>query len=86
LKFEVRLSKRAHRELLSVEPIVRSRFIQRLEELGEDPFPRGVAKLQGRSDTYRVRVGDYRILYEVLTKERLVLIDKIDYRSSVYGS
>ena len=85
MKFEVRLSKRAHRELLSLESSIRSRIIQRLEELGEDPFPRGVAKLQGRDDAYRVRVGDYRILYEVLRKEELVLVDKIDQRSGVYG-
>jgi len=42
-------------------------------------------KLQGRDNIYRVRVGDYRALYEVLTAERLVLIDKIDHRSGVYG-
>jgi mRNA interferase RelE/StbE len=85
LKFEVRLSRRANRELLSLDPTTRSRIIQRLEELGDSPFPRGVAKLQGRADTYRVRVGDYRILYEVLRKEGLVLVEKIDHRSGVYG-
>ena len=85
MKFEVRLSKRAHKELLSLDSITRSRMIQRLEELGDNPFPRGVAKLQGRIDTYRVRVGDYRILYEVMRKEALVLVEKIDHRSGVYG-
>jgi mRNA interferase RelE/StbE len=85
LKFEVRLSKRAHKELLSLDPSTKSRIIQHLEELEDNPFPRGVAKLQGRVDTYRVRVGDYRILYEVMNKERLVLVEKIDHRSGVYG-
>jgi len=56
-----------------------------LKELKDDPFPQGVAKLQGREDTYRVRVGDYRILYEVLREENLVLVEKIDHRGSVYG-
>lgn len=51
----------------------------------DDPFPQGVAKLQGKDDVYRIRVGDYRVLYEVLEKEGLMLVDKIDHRGSVYG-
>jgi mRNA interferase RelE/StbE len=57
----------------------------RLEELGDDPFPRGAIKLQGREGVYRIRVGDYRVLYEVFRKESVVLVDKIDHRSGVYG-
>jgi len=85
LKYEVRLSKRADRELALLEQSTRSRIVARLEELGDDPFPRGAIKLQGRKGVYRIRVGDYRVLYEVLRKEGLVLVDKIDHRSGVYG-
>ncbi len=85
MKYEVRLSKRADRELLSLESVIKERIISRLEELSEDPFPRGVAKLQGREGVYRVRVGNYRILYEVFNSNRLVLVEKIDHRSRVYG-
>lgn len=85
MKHEVRLSKRALRELESLDSIMRKRIVSRLEELGEEPFPRGVAKLQGRDGVYRVRVGDYRILYEVLHDEKMVLVDKIEQRSGVYG-
>lgn len=49
---EVKLSKRAYREL---DSITKKRIISRLEELGQDLFPRGTAKLQGRDDLYRVR-------------------------------
>ena len=65
--------------------VTKSRVVQRLEELQDDPFPRGVVKLQGRKDTYRTRVGDYRVLYEVRREEGLVLVEKIDHRSGVYG-
>jgi len=85
LKYEVRLSKRANRELALLEQSTRSRVVARLEELGDDPFPRGAIKLQGREGVYRIRVGDYRVLYEVFRKEGLVLVDKIDHRSGVYG-
>jgi mRNA interferase RelE/StbE len=85
LRFEVKLSKRAYRELSSLEMVTKSRIIQRLEELRDDPFPRGAMKLQGRKDTYRTRVGDYRVLYEVRREEGLVLVEKVDHRSGVYG-
>jgi mRNA interferase RelE/StbE len=85
LKYEVRLSKRANRELALLEQSTRSRIVARLEELGDDSFPRGAIKLQGREGVYRIRVGDYRVLYEVFRKEGLVLVDKIDHRSGVYG-
>ncbi|MDG6911433.1 MAG: type II toxin-antitoxin system RelE/ParE family toxin [Nitrososphaerota archaeon] len=85
MKYEVRLSKRAVRELGKLDQIMKKRILSRLEELSEDPFPRGAVKLHERDNVHRVRVGDYRVLYEVLTTERLVLVDKIDHRSGVYG-
>jgi len=60
--YDVRLSKRAHRELDSLGSVMKERIISKLEELGEDPFPRGAIKLQGREGVFRVRVGDYRVL------------------------
>lgn len=85
MKYEVLLSKRANRDLDSLGPALRRRIVLRLEELGEDPFARGTVKLQGRDNVYRVRVGDYRILYEVLSSEKIVLVEKIDHRSTIYG-
>lgn len=78
-------SQRALRELESLDPVTKRRIASKLEELGEDPFPRGAVKLQARDGLYRVRVGDYGILYEVLTDQKMVLADKIDHRSGVYG-
>ena len=85
MKCEVRLSKRALRELESLESATKRRIMSKLEELGEEPFPRGAIKLQGRDGLYRVRVGDYRILYEVLADKKMVLVEKIDHRSGIYG-
>jgi len=54
-------------------------------ELGEDPFPRGVVKIHGEDNTYRSRVGDYRVLYEVYHRQHTILVVKIEHRSTVYG-
>ena len=85
MAYEVRLSKRALRELSSFDSSLQKRIVSRLEELGQDPFPRGTMKLHARGNSYRTRVGDYRILYEVLVGEKMILVDKIDHRSGVYG-
>jgi len=44
-----------------------------------------VVKLRGRESVYRIRGGDYRVLYEVFREEGVVLVDKVDHRSGVYG-
>jgi mRNA interferase RelE/StbE len=85
LKYEARLSRRASKELDSLEKSIQKRILQKLEELQENPFPHGATKLQGMRGIWRVRVGDYRILYEVFSQEGLLLIDKIDHRSRAYG-
>lgn len=84
MTYEVRPPKRALRELGSLDSVTKKRVLSKLEELEEDPFPQGVVKLQGRDGVYRARVGHYRILYEVPSGEKLVLVDKIDHRSGVY--
>ena len=54
-----------------------------VDSLAEDPRPQGAIKLAGRND-YRVRVGDYRIVYAVDDEERLVVVARIAHRREVY--
>jgi len=53
-------------------------------ELSSDPLPRGAAKLAGLKDAYRVRVGDYRILYRVYWEERIIVVFRIAPRRRAY--
>ncbi len=62
---------------------LRDRIAAAIDGLAEDPRPRGSVELAGRND-YRVRVGDYRIVYAVDDDERLVLIARIAHRREVY--
>jgi mRNA interferase RelE/StbE len=52
--------------------------------LAADPRPSGCKKLTGNTDYYRMRVGDYRVLYEVRDRDVLVLVIKIGHRREVY--
>lgn len=64
----------------------RERLRERCERLQEEPFPQEVAHVGSIGDTkvFRVRVGSFRILYEVLHDQQLVVIVRIDKRSRVY--
>jgi len=52
--------------------------------LSENPFPKGCIKLSGVENVYRLRVGDYRVLYELLPGKGAILVVKIDHRRRVY--
>lgn len=52
--------------------------------LGENPRPKGASKLSGQRPFYRVRVGDYRVIYEIQEKILVVLVIKVGHRREVY--
>ena len=56
----------------------------KIEALAENPRPPGARKLAGSEDDWRVRVGDYRVIYEISDKVRIVRIMKVKRRSVVY--
>ena len=62
---------------------LRERIASAIDGLATDPRPHGAVKLAGRDD-FRVRVGDYRIVYAVDDAERLVLVARIAHRREVY--
>lgn len=71
---------RAYRRLQ--EPL-RARFTTAIDDLAHDPRPAGVVRLAGRDD-YRIRIGDYRIVYAVDDDERVVIVARIAHRREVY--
>jgi mRNA interferase RelE/StbE len=64
-------------------PLV-TRIIERIERLASDPFPSQSARLQGAERLYRLRVGDYRVVYEVNTEALRIVILYVRHRREVY--
>ena len=60
-----------------------SRILMRIEELTDDPRQKGCQKLSGQA-RFRIRQGNYRILYEILDEETTVRVIKIGHRKDVY--
>ena len=67
---------------LDAEPL--KRVLKRIERLAEDPLPRQTTKLSGGERLFRLRVGDYRIIYEVDSATRSVTIHYVRHRSVAY--
>ena len=61
-----------------------SRVMERIEKLKTDPFPRETVKLSGTERLYRIRVGDYRSVYEVDTRAKQIMIHYVRHRREVY--
>ena len=80
----VHLPQRVDKELAGVPPHLREPIAKALEDLPHDPHPVGCKKLKGQLRCWRVRVGSYRILYDVLEREHVILILKIGPRKDVY--
>jgi len=62
----------------------RRRLVARIQELAQDPRPRGCEKLSGMRDRYRVRQGSYRVVYSIDDDRRVVVVVKVGHRRDVY--
>ncbi len=83
--FSVEFSNSAKRFLKKADKQLATRLIERVEKLTEDPFPKDVKRIVNKTEkVFRVRVGDYRILYSVFFERNLIFIADIDKRDSVY--
>lgn len=74
----------AERDLKSLEPNVQTRIIQAIRALAAEPRPRGCRKLAGSTADWRIRVGDYRIVYEIDRAARAITITRIRHRREAY--
>lgn len=83
-KYEVRLARRAVRSLASLERREQQRIRAALDLLADNPRPPNCVAMQGEDSVYRVRVGDYRIVYEVIDAVLLVHVVRVGHRREVY--
>jgi mRNA interferase RelE/StbE len=83
VSWTVEVQRPAEKELAALPLQARERIASALRAMEDDPFPHGVKKLKAR-DGYRVRVGDYRILFTVNRAARLVRVGAIGHRKDVY--
>jgi mRNA interferase RelE/StbE len=84
MAFEVILKPSAKRTLDGLSKQIKERIIGALDRLAENPRHHGVTKLEAEADLYRVRVGNYRVIYSIEDQQLVVLVLKIGHRREVY--
>ena len=82
--YSVQIEKPAWDELMAIPEQMRDRLFTALEGLEMEPRPARVTKLSGSENLYRIRVGDYRIIYSIQDQVKIVLIEKVGHRREVY--
>ena len=79
--FEIIWKENALKDLQKLDSFISIRIIKKIDELKENPFLRDIKRLKGLN-FYRLRVGDYRIIFEIFDKK--LIIFKIGHRKNIY--
>ena len=82
--YAVQLKPSADRRLSKLATDVQRRIVGEMEALGFDPRPAGVVKLSDTENLWRVRVGDYRIVYAIDDRQAIVTVVRVAHRKDVY--
>ena len=82
--YEVYLERRAERDLKKLSTDDFYRIITRIQALVEDPRPDGCRKITGSKSDWRIRIGEYRVIYEIDEKSSAVRIIRIRHRREAY--
>lgn len=82
--YQVVVERSAEKDLKRLSSEVRTRAVAALLALGKNPRPTGSRKLAGTDNDWRIRVGDYRIIYEIADEIRIVRINRVRHRRDVY--
>jgi len=82
--YDVSFRRSAEKDLRKLDTSVQRRVMHAVEGLENEPRPEGCRKLSGSDDVYRIRVGDYRVVYTVDDVVHIVAIERVGHRRDVY--
>jgi mRNA interferase RelE/StbE len=82
--YRVLLERAAEKDLKRLSSEIHDRVITAIRGLASDPRPSGCRKLSGSKHDWRIRVGDYRVVYEIADEIRIVRVNRVRHRRDVY--
>jgi len=83
-RYEIEISRSAEKQLRKLPRKEQTRVVEAILPLADNPRPLGARKLSGYADVFRIRVGQYRILYSVSSGRLVIIILKIGHRRDVH--
>lgn len=84
MSYRVEVKPQAEKALAKIPNPHRRRITKEIDQLANEPRPPSCVKLAGADDAYRIRVGDYRIVYEIVDRVLVVYIIRVAHRKDVY--
>lgn len=84
MAWQIEIDRKALKSLKKIPEPYKSAIIETLDRLSDDPRPEGCKKLKGANDLWRIRVNNYRIIYQVKESKFYILVIRIAHRSDVY--
>ncbi|MFN4878173.1 MAG: type II toxin-antitoxin system RelE family toxin [Aphanizomenon sp.] len=82
--YEIIITKSIQKQLDNLPNNIQERVYDKISQLAEEPRPDGVVKLKGYDNEYRIRIGDYRLVYEIQDEQLIVLLVQCKHRRDVY--
>ena len=83
-EYRINFARSARKQLQGLNRALALRIIARIENLAEMPRPPGCVKLEGATGLWRVRVGDYRVIYEIDDRRQFVDVNAVRHRRDAY--
>ena len=84
MNYSVEFKRSAQKELARLPKNIQRRIADAIDALGENPRPHGYIQMETDDIFYRIRVGSYRIIYEIIADKLVVLVIRIGHRREVY--
>ncbi len=84
MAYRIEIKRPARKALLALPQAYRSRIAEAIEALASDPRRPGTRKLAGVEHLYRLRIGDYRVVYEIHDERLIIVVVKVGHRREVY--
>ncbi len=82
--YEILLAQAVEKDLKKLPSEIFNRIIPKIKELAKNPKPQWSRKITGSKSDWRIRVGDYRIIYEIDAREKSINVMRIRHRKDVY--
>jgi mRNA interferase RelE/StbE len=84
MPYQIKISSKARNSLKKLSENLREKLILEINSLSNEPRPKGYKKLKGYENYYRIRMGNYRIIYEINDNELLILVLNLGKRDNIY--
>lgn len=84
MRYRILFTRRAERDFESLPERERARLGTRIDGLATTPRPDGVKKLAGADDLYRLRSGDYRVIYQIQDRVITITVVRVGHRRDIY--